>query len=549
MLFRMMHPSLLLLALAVGVLSPPSLPAEPSRLVGPRTGPSALFGGDRDAVRDTLRALKALKAVEKRLRTSRVTFDLDRESEVAALIQALRTATSPHSGFARDLDTTLLSLLGTALEQADRKPEAINRWDRLAAMAQDVITDRLDPLELIRLREEILAPAGGGSSAVRSAAARLLARDFSSRTTMALLAASRDRSDLVAGACLDSLVGRHEKAVHGVFVRGLEPVGDAPLPDSRALARAEQHFSAISLASDSKTAAQLAHWVIERLTSQSWREACRAITICRALEDEQVVPTLIEALGLWRGRENSGVPVLRTLHEISRELKRRSGRNIGTDPRSWQVWWRGVQNGSVTRQVTGIQAAEATVAGFFGIRPSSDRIVFIIDASGSMDGPFSGGRGTKTASHSRYMEAVEQLEGCLQLLGPKTRFDVVLFNSGSAAWKGKLVPATHSAIQGAKRWLRAHSPGGGTALRGGVQKALHMQRWGDLDLERLEADTVVILCDGHTNSGSEWVAPFLRDFNSKARLLFHTVRIGGSGDGTLKALAEGTGGRCVDVRG
>lgn len=540
---------IILLVLCAGLLPATPRATAPGPLPEPVQS-QVRRGSSSRLIRSTRQDLKSLQHEEKRLRTSRVSFDQERRSQIAQLLDRLTRSQSSDPDFPRELESTLLSLLGTALDQGDRKPEARERWDLLAQMVQDAMGQTLLPGALDRLREEVLMSERGGPSALRAAVARLLAEDRTARTTMALLASHRASSELLANTCLDSLVGRREEPVHALFMRELEPRGKTPLVDPRKLARAEQHFSVVPLAEDSPSAAKLADWIAGRLMSQSWRAACRAVALCRGLADEAVVPALIEALGLWQGRADSGVPVRRTMHEISEELKDRSGRNIGTDPRRWQVWWRGVQNGTVSRRASPSQGgAGTTTAGFFGIRPASDRIVFVIDNSGSMDAAFLGGTGTGTTSHTRYKEAIEQLEGCLKLLGPKTRFDLVLFSSGSKSWKKRLVPATNSYIQGAKAWLRNHAPSGGTGLRQGVKEALRMNTRGNLDLERLEADTVVILCDGGTDTGSAWVEPFLRDINSEARLLFHAVRIGGAGDGTLQALALGSGGRCVDVDG
>ncbi|MDP6520619.1 MAG: VWA domain-containing protein [Planctomycetota bacterium] len=541
----MLNSPILILTLSAALLAP-AMPAAATTQSG--VSSTSGRGSSSRLLRSSRRDLKSLQSQEKRLRTSRVAFDHEREAIIRGLLENIARAKPPDPEYPRDLEATLLSLLGTALDQGDRKPEAIERWERLAKMAEGALKKGLLRADLTRLREDILL-SERADSPLRAAVARLLVGETSGRSTMALLATSRMASELVANTCRASLVGRRDEAVHAYFVRLLEPQGKSPLVDPRLAARAEAHFAIIPLAEDSPSAARLADWVARHLMSQSWREACRAVSFSACLTDEAIVPALIEALGLWQGRQDSGLAVRRTMHEIASALKDRSGRNIGTDPRRWQVWWRGVQNGTVTRRANAGSPAEATSAGFFGIRPNSDRIVFIIDASGSMDTAFTGGTGTGTSSHTRFDEAINQLESCLKLLGPKTHFNVVLFNSGSRSWKQKLTTATNSHIQGAKTWLRHHPPGGGTGLRLGVQEALHMSTWGDLDIKRLEADTVVILCDGATDSGPGWVDPFLLHLNSKARLLFHAVRIGGSGDGTLQALAWGSGGRCVDVDG
>jgi len=97
----------------------------------------------------------------------------------------------------------------------------------------------------------------------------------------------------------------------------------------------------------------------------------------------------------------------------------------------------------------------------------------------------------------------------------------------------------------AERWLRRNGPDGGTQLFEGVRAALRLNRRGALDADAQEVDTVVVLCDGATAEGPGWVRPWLRANNEVAQLVFHCVQIGPSGDGTLEALAEATGGELV----
>ena len=90
---------------------------------------------------------------------------------------------------------------------------------------------------------------------------------------------------------------------------------------------------------------------------------------------------------------------------------------------------------------------------------------------------------------------------------------------------------------------------GGTHLKAGVLTAMHLDKRGKVDLEALEADTVIVLCDGATAEGPGWVVPLLRRTNDEARLIFHAVQIGSGGDGTLEVLCEETGGDFVRVEG
>ena len=79
--------------------------------------------------------------------------------------------------------------------------------------------------------------------------------------------------------------------------------------------------------------------------------------------------------------------------------------------------------------------------------------------------------------------------------------------------------------------------------------ALGLKSGNELDLDQVMADTVVVLCDGQTSSGPGWVAPLIEEVGEATQVVFECVLIGSNGDGTLKALAQETGGEYLRVDG
>jgi hypothetical protein len=82
-----------------------------------------------------------------------------------------------------------------------------------------------------------------------------------------------------------------------------------------------------------------------------------------------------------------------------------------------------------------------------------------------------------------------------------------------------------------------------------VREALAADVGWRFDPERVEADTVVVLCDGEQTGSSGWLRPVIRQAEGAAQLVFHCVRIGQRGDGVLEALAAGSGGDFIRVEG
>ena len=172
------------------------------------------------------------------------------------------------------------------------------------------------------------------------------------------------------------------------------------------------------------------------------------------------------------------------------------------------------------------------------------RLTLVLDRSGSMESSFG-----DDPRHTSLDEAVDQMSQLLTQLGPRTRFGVVVFADSSAEWHKELRNASKANIKAARSWVLHGGPGGGTQLRSGVLEALHADGRKGSELESLEADTIIILCDGATAEGPGWVAPLLREVHDRARVVFHAVQLGASGDGTLQTLCEETNGEFVVVEG
>jgi hypothetical protein len=305
-----------------------------------------------------------------------------------------------------------------------------------------------------------------------------------------------------------------------------------------------EHFAARKFPSDHPIAVQLAAALGVAASSADWRAAVSRLPMTRILPDELALPLLIESLGLWARRGATGVSSRRVEGAIVAELELRSHVKLGMSAERWSYWWKTTRlaaAGTTPPPGPDGQAAR-TQASFFGLRPWTDRVVFVIDRSGSMTATFG------TSSASRYAEALRQLENLLLELGPRTRFNVILFSDEARAWGAGLRPATASGVAGALQWARAFPPVGGTHIGPGIRRALELDpRTGRLDLERLEVDTVIVLCDGATEEGPAWAKELLRTVAEPACVRFDCVQIGGSGNGTLEALAAESGGQFVRV--
>jgi len=126
--------------------------------------------------------------------------------------------------------------------------------------------------------------------------------------------------------------------------------------------------------------------------------------------------------------------------------------------------------GDTTRSGVIVRADPETGEGFFTmlIVPPEElkslprrplELVFVIDASGSMDG-----------SPLRLVK--RSVDRGLSLLEPEDRFQIVRFSDDATPLGAELVDATPSNVRKAKRYVRSISAGGGTMMREGMRAAL-----------------------------------------------------------------------------
>ena len=490
--------------------------------------------------------------------------DVDLETLVVAeeLTATLRAARRVGDGdFA--VERALLDLAGVRTSEelrAARRPgsgagEVARRTERVRALGSA-------PLAAFLAREELEPPAerelarwlAAGVLARpaqplerRLAAARLLAGRHLAGTELGLFGCALEASPELRREALEALVGWPAEGVHAFLLERLEAFDALETwPDWIGRSLFLRHFEAVRVEAGGRSEARLLERVGRRALGGDWRAAYRAIRLSRGLADEAAVPALIAALATWVDRrelegERLGGPrgSLRIEYELLRELGRRSGRSLGPNPERWRTWWKAVGTGAsptgASSEPPGLTRAE-----FFGLRPATDRVVFVLDRSGSMRTDF--------GARSRFGEAAVQMLGFLRTLGPRARFNVVLFSSELDVWRDRLQPATEDNLASLERWLRYVRPRGATKLEPAVRSVFELDSAGRADLARLEADSVVVLCDGETDEGPGWIRPLLEAVNDDACLAFHGVRVGSVGDGSLELLAQRTGGDFVEVK-
>jgi len=501
---------------------------------------------------DVPTSLAAMQQLVDRLQRQQLPFDERTAFEAQVLLGDLAAGWSPGRSEREDACNALLDLTGMTLAWYD--PGAVETlrpaWVELRAATVAELHKRFNGDLVQFLSRHVLANAGSQPLPRRRAAAYVLIGRRIPGTELALLTAARDVDARLRSIALEALVGFPSDVVHRFFVEEFLRA-DETAATLRLLA--ERHLRSVQFPEKSAAIEGLVRIVRRELIVEDWRRASQAAALSHALPDEHSVPWLIEALARWKARGEQGGQALRVEYEILHELEQRSGRKLGLEPENWLAWWEAYRKGTIKKSATPAGWPEPTRPSFFGLQPNSDRVLFVIDRSGSMAAEFVPGPTTGPAgrppgrSESRWQEATQQLVEFARSLGERAKFNVVVFHDFGDPWKSKLVTAKESNLAAVRQWLTAQRPQGGTQLRAGIELGLEIGPDGEPDLAELEADTLIVLCDGATVEGPGWVQPFLARVNPRLRVVFHCVQIGEGGDGTLERLAAGTGGQFVRV--
>lgn len=416
-------------------------------------------------------------------------------------------------------------------------------------------------VELARLREPALlrelfgrAGLGANEASVRLRVAEALGRIPLEIDGAALLRGVRSKpSDLartLVWSCERALAGGRLAGERDPLARELEEiVGARGAPEVRGAA-----LFALQVL-DAKRAGSLARTLV---TAKEAPLRCAALAVCadfsegeavdvarRALEDPEasVRSRAIENLCQRTSRDAFVALVGRIEREPRSRLKHRmrahlvaaSGEDHGFDAQAWDRWARTVQGPNSTGGARG-PVVRDTRAKLAGLGLVSDRIVFLIDLSGSVWKELADGR-------TRKSKIDEKLRAALEALPKETLFNVIPYTGEPQAFEKRLVPATPGNVQRALAWFEARTQSG----RGDYLRAVQ------LALEDPEVDTVCALTDGVPTGGVQWsmdlIVDGLLEANRYRCVAFDSILVDARGARTRawERLASGSAGAVVAV--
>ena len=161
---------------------------------------------------------------------------------------------------------------------------------------------------------------------------------------------------------------------------------------------------------------------------------------------------------------------------VAGALEKLTGEEFGTTVGTWRAWFKAEGEGLAADQARlgggmfRMPRREQTGDYYFGLPMDGRSIVYIIDASGSMDAEIewpeeSGEMVTRLAA------CQDELVKALALLTPKQHFNVIWYNDGIHEFSQKMEKVTPRKVKEAQDWVKVLKPASSTNIHDAVQSA------------------------------------------------------------------------------
>lgn len=282
-----------------------------------------------------------------------------------------------------------------------------------------------------------------------------------------------------------------------------------------------------------------------------WVVAAAAIDVLRRLHAREAIEPLIAMLG----RDDLG----RLREDAHRALRSLTAQTHGPYQQPWKDWWADAKAGftmpPTPADAMTLSAPDKGVT-FYGITTFSDRIVFVLDVSGSMLDPAraEGTTGAGAADGRKIDLARKELNSALAMLDDKKTFDCIFFGHRVVRLLGQMTQATAPVVERARRFAGELEPTGGTNIHDALEAAFRAAGvpvgQAVTGPTNLVADTIFFMTDGTPTAGKltdpARILETVAEWNRTAHLTIHTVAVGDECDAKfLEQLARENGGRFV----
>ena len=303
------------------------------------------------------------------------------------------------------------------------------------------------------------------------------------------------------------------------------------------------------------------------ISDRVWQVRAAARENLAGLKSKHVIPALIEGLKAELSRKKDPWALDIKLHKTLEGL---TGQKVPTGQvRIWEQFWKkeGATFKFASADAKPTDKKDPKYEKFFNIELESNRVLFIVDFSGSMVEDITikrKGVGTASAGSKRSTTkaklVVEELKKMVMTLKDGDLFNIIVFSDDVQLWKArkdgrpalvKMNDEMRDDLLGG--YLDNLQPAGLTNLYGALEMALGFGGRGLHDkYYGLGYDTLYVLSDGAPTTGkvtdTKEILRIVKERNALTRLTIHTITFGILNQMIfLKKLASENGGRHVHI--
>ena len=265
------------------------------------------------------------------------------------------------------------------------------------------------------------------------------------------------------------LGGDRSAAVRVAAAEALGVLGDEGATDALVAALNDRNYEVVIAAADSLgliRPLRAAQALCGLLRHANWRVQVAALNALGAIRARESIGPILSYMEVAEGRPRM---------DARRALVKITHRTFGMNAETWREWWNRTKDTpwKVPAEKPEDEKREAERAaapsGGYGRRPLryhrlttySERILFVLDISSSMNDPILVKRGRDTGSRAlrdvatpKLKLAREELAFALRGLDKHARFNVIVFETDVRHWKKDAQKATRGNIQAAIRWVQ-----------------------------------------------------------------------------------------------
>jgi hypothetical protein len=268
--------------------------------------------------------------------------------------------------------------------------------------------------------------------------------------------------------------------------------------------------------------------------------------------------------------------------EIGATLRELTGQNFDPYAEVWSKWWaeHKAEFESTTDVKTGKPREPFPDIKYYGVPIKSDRVVFIIDISGSMNeetkkvapppapkpGSVTPGENPTppppepdvVISGKKVDVAKDELRKAIKKLPKTARFNIIAFNTVITPWQKTMMDASDATKEDAIKWVMDLKAVGGTFTDGALRLAFQMAGIGAVDKAyEASVDTIILMSDGEPTDNT-WpdtklmepkvILDHVKEWNPQRKIVVNTIAMDiktDDGRAFLKDLAHQNGGTFV----